>query len=191
MASLVGCRGEHLAIAGGMAIDPKESLTGAAALEKLRELLANFPIATMVTAERNGAITARPIGVVGDHAAFDGHLWFITDRRSRKVRAIKDGATTFLIFEDHGKGAYLHLTGRAQVIEDRARLEQLYTPVQRTWFPDGLEDPNITLVRFDADQGEFWDQHNGMLRLLAAFTKAIVTGTPGSSGNTGTAKLGV
>ena len=37
------------------------------------------------------------------------------------------------------------------------------------------------------DQGEFWDQHNGMLRLLAAFTKAIVTGSPGSSGNTGTA----
>jgi len=174
-----------------MAIDPKESLTGTSALEKLRELLANFPIATMVTAERNGAITARPIGVVGDHAAFDGHLWFITDRRSRKVRAIHGGATTFLIFEDHAKGAYLHLTGLAQVVEDRQRLEQLYTPVQRTWFPDGLEDPNITLVRFDADQGEFWDQHNGMLRLLAAFTKAIVTGSPGSSGNTGTATLGV
>jgi hypothetical protein len=44
-------------------------------------------------------------------------------------------------------------------------------------------------VRFDATQGEYWDQHNGMLRLLAAFTKAIVTGSPGASGNTGTARL--
>ena len=173
----------------GMAIDPKESLTGAEALEKLRELLADFPIATMVTVERNGAITARPIGVVGDHAAFDGCLWFITDRRSRKVQAIDGGAATCLIFEDHGKGAYLHLTGRAYVIEDRRRLEELYTPVQRTWFPQGLNDPHITLVRFDADQGEYWDQHNGMLRLLAAFAKSVVTGTPGSSGNTGTATL--
>ncbi len=172
-----------------MAIDPKQSLTGAAALEKLRELLAGFPITTMVTVERDGVISARPIGVVGDHAAFDGHLWFITDKRSRKVRAINDGAVTFLIFEDHGKGAYLHLTGHAQVVEDRARLEQLYTPVQRTWFPEGLEDRHMTLVRFDATQGEFWDQHNGMLRLLAAFTKAIVTGSPGSSGDTGTATL--
>jgi general stress protein 26 len=172
-----------------MSIDPKQSLTGAAALEKLRELLAGFPITTMVTVERGGAITARPIGVVGDHAAFNGRLWFITDKRSRKVRAINDGAVTFLIFEDHGKGAYLHLTGRAHVVEDRARLEQLYTPVQRTWFPEGLDDPHMTLVRFDATQGEFWDQHNGMLRLLAAFTKAIVTGSPGSSGDTGTATL--
>jgi general stress protein 26 len=172
-----------------MAIDPKASLTGADALEKLRELLANFPIATMVTVEPGGAIAARPIGVVGDHAAFDGQLWFITDKRSRKVRAITGGATTFLIFEDHDKGAYLHLTGRAEVVEDRARLEKLYTPVQRTWFPDGLDDPHMTLLRFDASQGEYWDQHNGMLRLLAAFTKAIVTGSPGSSGNTGTARL--
>jgi general stress protein 26 len=173
-----------------MAIDPKESLTGADALGKLRELLADFPIATMVTVEPHGAITARPIGVVGDHAAFDGSLWFITDRRSRKVQAINSGATTFLIFEDHDKGAYLHLTGRASVIEDRRRLEELYTPVQRTWFPQGLNDPHITLVRFDADQGEFWDQHNGMLRLLAAFAKSVITGVPGSSGNTGTATLG-
>lgn len=176
-------------MAPAMAIDPKQSLIGEDALEKLRELLANFPIATMVTVEQNGAITARPIGVVGDHAAFDGQLWFITDKRSRKVRAINAGAATFLIFEDHDQGAYLHLTGRAHVVEDRARLEQLYTPVQRTWFPEGLEDPHMTLVRFDASQGEFWDRHNGMLRLLAAFTKSIVTGTPGSSGNTGTARL--
>ena len=172
-----------------MAIDPKQSVTGAGALEKLRELLANFPIATMVTVETGGAITARPIGIVGDHAAFDGHLWFITDRRSRKVQAINGGAATLLIFEDHDEGAYLHLTGRAHVVEDRARLETLYTPVQRTWFPEGLDDPHMTLIRFDADQGEFWDQHNGMLRLLAAFTKAVVTGSPGSSGNTGTATL--
>ena len=172
-----------------MAVDPKESLTGADALEKLRQLLADFPIATMVTVQRSGTITARPIGVVGDHAAFDGQLWFITDRRSRKVQAINGGAATFLIFEDHDKGAYLHLTGQAHVVEDRARLEKLYTPVQRTWFPDGLDDPHMTLIRFDADRGEFWDKHNGMLRLLAAFAKAMVTGTPGSSGNTGTAQL--
>ena len=181
--------GGNLAMAETVAIDPKASLTGADALEKLRELLANFPIATMVTVEQKGAITARPIGVVGDHAAFDGQLWFITDRRSRKVQAINGGAVTFLIFEDHDQGAYLHLTGRAHVVEDRARLETLYTPVQRTWFPEGLDDPHMTLIRFDADQGEFWDKHNGLLRLAAAFAKAIVTGSPGSSGNTGTARL--
>ena len=100
-----------------MAIDQKEVLTGAEALEKIRALLKQFPIAFMVTVT-DGALTARPIGVVGDHAAFDGTLWFITDKRSRKVAAIEGGAMTTLLFQNDKEGAYLHLSGRASVVEE-------------------------------------------------------------------------
>jgi general stress protein 26 len=171
-----------------MAIDEKERLDGDAALAKLRELLKDFPIAFMVTVD-NGALTARPIGVVGDHAAFDGSLWFITDKRSHKVDAIEHGAVTALLFQNDKNGAYLHLSGRAFVVEDRARLEQLYTTLQRTWFPKGLDDPDITLVRFDANEGNYWDSHDSMARLALAFAKSIVTGQPGKSGNAGVARL--
>ena len=47
----------------------------------------------------------------------------------------------------------------------------------------------MTLVRFDADQGRFWENHNGLVRLTLAFAKSVVTGTPGSSGDTGVAHL--
>ena len=104
-----------------MAIDEKETLTGNDALAKLRELLKNFPIAFMVTLTGD-QIQARPIGVVGDHAAFDGTLWFITDKRSRKVQAIESGAATSLLFQNDKAGAYLQLLGRASVIEDREKL---------------------------------------------------------------------
>jgi general stress protein 26 len=171
-----------------MAIDHKELLSGAAAFAKVRELLTDFPIAFMVTVS-HGTPTARPIGVVGDHAAFDGSLWFITDKRSRKVKAISAGATTSLLFQNDKIGAYLHLTGRASVIDDRAKLEELYTTLQRTWFPLGVDDPNITLVRFDAEQGDYWDSHDSLVRLAFAFAKSIVTKTPGKSGNAGIAKL--
>ena len=171
-----------------MAIDHKEVLTGEAALEKIRELLKGFPIAFMVTIS-DGAPTARPIGVVGDSAAFDGSLWFITDKRSRKVKAIDSGATTTLMFQNDKEGNYLQLSGRAAVVDDRAKLEKLYTTLQRTWFPLGLDDPDITLVRFDADEAAYWDSHDSYIRLAAAFAKSIVTGTPGKSGNAGVARL--
>lgn len=171
-----------------MAIDKKEELTGDDAREKLRQLLAAFPIAFMVTVD-GADVTARPIGVVGDHDAFDGSLWFITDRRSRKVRAIDRGCTTTLLFQDDKRGAYLQLHGRATVVDDRIRLEQLYTPVQRTWFPDGPGDPQMTLVRFDAECGDYWDGHQSMVRLAVAYVKSVVTGTPGASGHAGVAKL--
>jgi general stress protein 26 len=171
-----------------MAVDEKETLTGNEGLEKLRELLKNFPIAFMVTLTGDH-IQARPIGVVGDHAAFDGTLWFITDKRSRKVQAIESGAATSLLFQNDKEGAYLQLLGRASVIEDREKLKELYTTLQRTWFPKGLDDPDITLVRFDASEGNYWDSHDSLMRLAVAFAKSVVTGTPGKSGNAGVAKL--
>ena len=171
-----------------MAIDEKEILNGDAAFEKVKALLAYFPIAFMVTVD-DGNFTARPIGVVGDHAKFDGTLWFITDKRSRKVAAIENGATTTLLFQNDKEGAYMHLTGRAAVVEDRARLEELYTTLQRTWFPKGLDDPDITLVKFAVEEGNYWDSHDSYLRLAFAFAKSIVTGEPGKSGNAGIARL--
>ena len=169
-------------------MDEKELLTGDEAFAKVRELLEGFPIAFMVTVI-NGSLTARPIGVVGDHAAFEGSLWFITDKRSRKVKAIESGAETTLMFQNDKEGNYLHLSGRAFVVDDRQRLEELYTTLQRTWFPLGLDDPNITLVRFDAERGDYWDSHDSLVRLAFAFAKSIVTKTPGKSGNAGVAKL--
>lgn len=171
-----------------MAIDEKDTLRGDAALAKVRELLARFPIAFMITAAPAG-VHARPIGVVGDHAAFDGQLWFITDRRSRKVDEINGGAATSLTFQNDERGAYLHIRGRATVIEDAPRLAELYTAVQRTWFPDGPDDPNITLLRFDAEEADYWDGHQSTVRLVLAFVKSIVTGEPGRSGDTGIAHL--
>ena len=171
-----------------MAIDKKDHLTGDEARDKLRALLAEFPIAFMVTID-GGEMTARPIGVVGDHAAFDGTLWFITDRRSHKVQAIERGCAARLLFQNDARGTYLHLEGRATIVENPAQLKKLYTPVQRTWFPDGPEDPNITLIRFDVDQGDYWDGHQSMVRLALAFAKAVVTGRPGASGHAGVAKL--
>jgi general stress protein 26 len=171
-----------------MAIDEKEILHGDKALEKIRQLLKNFPIAFMVTVN-DGTLTARPIGIVGDHGTFDGTLWFITDKRSRKVTAIESGAETTLLFQNDKEGAYLHLSGRASVVDDRNKLEELYTTLQRTWFPKGLDDPDITLVRFDANGASYWDSHDSYVRLAVAFAKSIVTRTPGKSGNAGIAKL--
>lgn len=171
-----------------MAIDEKEQLSGTAALEKLRELLAEFPIAFMVTVS-GGALEARPIGIVGDHAAFNGTLWFITDKRSHKVAAIESGAQTALLFQNDKSGNYLHLSGSAAVVDDRAKLEELYSTLQRTWFPKGLDDPDITLLRFDASEGHYWDSHDSLARLAFAFATSIVTGEAGKSGNAGIATL--
>ena len=171
-----------------MAIDQKEQLSGEEALAKLRELLEHFPIAFMVTLVE-GHAHARPLGVVSSSKDFSGTLWFITDRRSHKVDEIAGGAETTLIFQNDERGTYAHMRGRAAVVEDRQKLAEMYTTDQRTWFPKGLDDPDMTLVRFDVDDADYWDGHASMVRKAVAFAKSVVTGQAGRDGNTGVARL--
>jgi general stress protein 26 len=169
-------------------------LQGHDALAKLRELLPAFRSAMLLTHPLDaspGAAEpqARPMGLVGDLAAFDGRLWFFSDDRSRKIAEIARQPRASLILQSDRDHAYLHVVGRAEVVADRHRMRALYTPVLRTWFPAGLDDPHLTLIRFDAARAEYWDSPGGVLQVFGAFATAMVTGRPAEAGDQGTLEL--
>jgi general stress protein 26 len=165
-------------------------LTGDAAVAKFRELLPSFRTAMLVTHALDGADPhARPMGLVGDPAIFGGSLWFFSDDRSRKIAEITRQPRASLVLQSDGDHAYLHVLGWAAVVDDRVRKRELYTPILRTWFPDGLDDPHLTLIRVDVERAEYWDSPGGMLQVLGAFTRAVVTGEPGQGGEQGTLEL--
>lgn len=165
-----------------------EHLLGDDALKRVRELLAHFRSAMFINIV-DGRVSARPMGLLGKTDAFEGSLWFFADDRSGKVAEINKGAHTVLTFQNDGQSAFLQLNGTARVWPNRTKMQELFTPLIRTWFPDGLDDPHLTLIQFDAIDGSFWDSPGGMLQVLGAFTKAMLTGTPGSGGRKGDVSL--
>jgi general stress protein 26 len=169
--------------------DQQEHLSGQQALDKVRSLLKDFHSAMFTTAVA-GDVHTRPMGLLGAAENFNGSLWFFTDGRSTKLKEIASGASASLLFQSDAAGAYLQLVGRATEDRDAAKMAELYTPRVTTWFPGGLADPHLTLVRFDAERGSFWDTPGGIVRALAAFTKAILTGTPAAVGAKGAVDLG-
>ncbi len=173
-----------------MSLASARPLTGDDAVARFRELLPSFRSAMLVTHAMDGADPhARPMGLVGDAAAFDGSLWFFADDRSRKIAEIARQPRASLIAQSDRDHAYLHALGRATVVDDPVRMRELYTPILRAWFPDGLDDPHLTLIRFDVEHAEYWDSPGGMLQVFGAFTKAIVTGQPARGGEQGTLEL--
>ncbi len=169
---------------------PLLPLTGDEAVAKFRALLPAFRSAMLVTHTLGGADPhARPMGLVGDPATFGGALWFFSDDRSRKIAEIARQPRASLVLQSDRDHAYLHVLGWAAIEDDRVRMRELYSPILRTWFPDGLDDPHLTLIRFDVERAEYWESPGGMLQVLGAFTKAIVTGRPGEGGDQGTLEL--
>jgi general stress protein 26 len=169
--------------------DPKEQLMGDEALNKIRELLTHFRSAMLTTVTLDGTISTRPMGLQGDADKFEGTLWFFADTTSPKAQLVRSGAHCAVVMQNDDQSVYLHFSGRASVERNLPKMQELYTPLLQTWFPDGLDDPNLGLIRFDADKVDYWVSPGGMFQVLGAFTKAIATGEPGAGGNAGVANL--
>ena len=167
-----------------------EHLAGDAAIAKARQLLPSFRTAMFVTrAMDSDDLHMRPMGLQGDLSTFGGTLWFFADNRSQKIQEIRRDPKVSLVCQNDNDSRYVQLKGTASVVSDPAKMRELFTPIVKTWFPQGLDDPNLTLIRVDETGGSFWESPGGMLQVLAAFTKSVVTGAPGKGGRSGTMDL--
>ena len=68
------------------------------------------------------------------------------------------------------------MTGTAVVVEDDARLKELWTTFAEAWLPGGPEDPNAVLIKVDVDEAEYWDTPGGTVASLISFAKTRLTG---------------
>ncbi len=167
-----------------------EHLTAAAAIAKARALLPSFHTAMLVTkGSDSGDLHMRPMELQGDLSTFGGTLWFFADDRSHKIAEIERDPRVYLSFQNEQQQRYLQLAGTASLVTDRSKMRELFTPDSRGWFPGGVDDPHLVLIRIDVTHGTFWESPGGVVHVLAALTKSVVTGTPGKSGRSGTIDL--
>jgi general stress protein 26 len=139
----------------------------------LKELLTSFDNAMLIT--HSGEQThARPMAV----AEVEGTniVWFVTGNHSPKAEEIRDDSRASATFQSSDK--FVALSGIAQLSSDKAKIEQLWKPSWKAWFPNGKDDPNIALIRLNVTDAEFWD-NAGTKGIRYAFeaAKAVLTGT--------------
>lgn len=150
-----------------------------AEFEKLGELIKDIRIAMVTTVEPDGALHTRPLASLAYEN--DGQLWFYTAIDSAKVTEVMNDVRASVAFADSGKDAYVAVSGTADIVSDRQRIRELWTPFAKPWFPDGPDDPNLALLRVDAERAEYWTSA-GKAAYLFGVAKAAVTGKPSHMG---------
>jgi hypothetical protein len=53
-----------------------------------------------------------------------------------------------LYFQGSAHSDFLHLNGKASISHDKAKIKELWRPILKTWFTEGVYDPRITVIRF-------------------------------------------
>ena len=141
-------------------------------LDRVWEVVEKVGVCMMTTRFRDG-LRARPLEARPE--PHDGLIWFVTDVRGAKDDEIEAHAQVCLVFIDPKDKAYLSLTGRAQVLDDRAKAAEIWKKTDGVWW-SGPDDPNVRVLRFEPSTAELWDGPASKTVAAFEFAKARATG---------------
>jgi general stress protein 26 len=80
-----------------------------------------------------------------------------------------------LYFQGSPHSDFLHLEGRATVSKDKAKIKDLWEPILKTWFTEGVDDPRITVIGVAPSGGYYWDtKHGGMVAGIKMLVGAAI-----------------
>ncbi len=161
----------------------RHDLSGTEAREKIATLVKGIHICMMSTVAEDGSIDSRPMAV--QNTPFDGTLWFLTKGSSGKVDEVQHDRHVTLGFAQPSDHKYVTLKGKASVSGDRSKIHELWNDMYKAWFPKGEEDPEITVIKVDVSDGDYWDSSSSKIVFFAKYALAAATGGNVSTGKTG------
>lgn len=144
-------------------------------LEKLREMIKDIDFCMLTTIDEQGDPHSRPMSSNGDIDP-NGDLWFFTGLSSHKVSEVERSPKVNVSFADPENQRYVSVTGTAHLVRDRKKIDELWRPQFKMWFPEGKDDPDICLLKVSLEKGEYWDSPSSTVAFALSFVSSLVTG---------------
>ena len=147
-----------------------EDLQGQVAGQKIKELAEKADTCFFCTKITTGqALKTRPMAV--RQVNEDGSFYFLSASDSHKNADIQTDPQVHLLFQGSEHSDFLSVYGTASISRDQAKIKELWSPILKTWFTGGLDDPRITVIEVKTREGYYWDNKHGN---TVAFAKILV-----------------
>lgn len=153
----------------------KNTPTHAKAFGRLSELIHEINTAMLTTVTSNGMLRSRPMATQ-QIDLIEGTIWFFNSSDSPKSEEILHKQEVNLSYSSTEKQRYVSVSGRAHIVRNPAKTRELWKPSVKTWFPGGIEDPNLALLRVDVSSAEYWDSQSSMMVQLYGLAKTPADG---------------
>ena len=150
-------------------------------LQKLRELVKDIDFCMLTTVDENGDLHSRPMSANGEIEP-NGDLWFFTSASSHKVSEIEKLPKVNVSFADPDNQHYVSISGTAQLVQDRNKINELWKPEFKMWFPEGKDDPDVALLRVSLEKAEYWDSPSSTIGYALNVVSSLVTGKEADEG---------
>ncbi len=154
--------------------DNFKSLAGKEALKKMKEIVEKTQSCFFCTAVKTGSpMAVRPMSVqkIDD----EGNLWFLSANDSHKNAEIKQDDHVHLLFQESHHSGFLNIYGEAFTSEDKEKIKELWEPILKTWFTEGVDDPRISVIKVVPTEAYYWDnKHGNAIAFLKQAASAVI-----------------
>jgi general stress protein 26 len=152
-------------------------------LRKLGELIDNIEVAMMTTRAADGSLVSRPLQTL--KLDDNGELIFFTAADSHKVDELTRESGVNLAYADPGEQRYVSVRGRARMDRDEATIDELWSPAQKIFFPDGKGDPNLMVLRVRVQDASYWEAAGNFIARALDFARGMLSDSPQDLGKHG------
>jgi len=157
-------------------------------MEKFIEMVKDSKVCMLITNEKNGEnLSGRPMSIskIDD----DGGMWFFTKSSSYKVEEIEESKKVSIAIANESSNNYLMINGTGNLVNDKIKMKELWSSILKAWFPLGLDDPDMILIKVTPNEVNYWDSSSSTMVVLFNMLKAIVTGKVYEEGEHGKINL--
>lgn len=141
-------------------------------IAELAQLIDAIDIAMLTTTDADGRLESRPM--VTQKVPFDGTLWFFASRSSLLTACVMHHPQVNVSYIDHAKQRYVSVTGSANIVENNDKRHELWQSDFVKWFPAGVDDPDITLLRITVSHADFWEVTSKLMVRLVGFAESLL-----------------
>lgn len=139
---------------------------------RLNELIRGIPFAMLTTVRTDGSLHSCPMATrPADPSAV---LWFISDNNTEKAEAVRTSPRVNVAFTDPASQRYISVSGYCEMVRDNGRAKAMWDPQYKAWFPAGLDDPNLILLKVNIHEAEYWDHSQNRMVTLLGFSRPAI-----------------
>jgi len=140
----------------------------------LKDKINDVRICMFTTLDLEGHLSSRPMATA--HIEDDGSIWFFSNEYSLKSKEISKDNEVLLSYGNPSSNTYIYVNGRAELVDDDARKREYFMAPVKVWFPKGVDDPALTLIKVTPKSAEYWDSSSSKMVVAFQMVKAMVTG---------------
>ncbi len=144
-------------------------------IDKVQAIVKDVKFAMMTTVNSKGDLHAWPM-TTSETSIGGKEIWFIGDKTSDVVKDIQDNKKIGLSYATQDDKNYVSVSANAELLTDKAKLEELWSPVYNAFFEHGQDDENVQLIKVVPHGVECWISGSSTVNMFKMVVAAVQDG---------------